>query len=207
MQLQSQIKKFKFTENKFNRYKLNTIISIIFGLLFSLSVHAIEIGGQLHQGNESDTQGLSLVVSDSFKKGGNFHWTLGYSTLDDVLIEWNDKDYFLQLDTIDAIVTYRLRPKTYNSFLKHVTFDFQAGASMVLSDSELNFNLNANEYSVLIAEQNDINAIFGLAANYKVNRNLSINLGLKHQPSPSKFDDISSVYLGVMYRFGNGFGY
>ena len=57
------------------------------------------------------------------------------------------------------------------------------------------------------SEKNDINAVIGVGALYKLDRNTSINFGVKYQPNFSEFGDISSVYIGLTYRFGRGFDY
>lgn len=186
-----------------NRLMKFAIVVLAYAVVstFSLSVKAIELNVSAHQGNESDMQGLSLLVSDRFSKGGNLYWNIGYSSLDDVKVEWNNSDLFFQVDTIDTFLSYRYTPKTFNKFLKQLSFEYQLGASVVLTENKFIWEeLDEEKY---FSESNDINALAGFTVHYNTSNNTAINVGFKYQPSFSEFDDITSVYFGFTYKFGN----
>ena len=102
--------------------------------LLTFPSQAIETNFSLHQGSESNTQGISFAISDRISKGSNFYWNVGYSYLDDVKIEWNQSDLFFKVDTVDAIISYRYKPRTYNQSMKNFTFEYQIGATMALTE-------------------------------------------------------------------------
>ncbi len=177
---------------------------IIFSIL-ALPTQAIETNFSIHQGSESNTQGLSFLISDTFSKGSNFYWNVGYSYLDDVKIEWNNSDLFFKVDTIDAIVSYRYKPKTYNQSMKKFIFEYQLGATIALTENKFTWpELNEEKY---FSESNDFNALLGFNVHYSISKNTAVNVGFKYQPSFSEFDDITSLYLGFTYKFGNQFNY
>lgn len=169
------------------------------------SSQAIETNFSLHQGGDSDTQGLSFSVADQFSKSSQFYWSVGYSYLDDVKVEWNNQDLFFKVDTVDAILSYRYKPKSYNQFMKQLTFEYQIGASVALTENKFVWSdLNEERY---FSEKNDVNPLLGFNVRYAIDKNTSVVTGFKYQPSFSDFDDITSVYLGISYKFGNQFGY
>jgi len=171
----------------------------------SFSVQAIDANFSLHQGDESDTQGLSLTISDAFSKSSNFYWNIGYSYLDDVKVEWNNSELFFKVDTVDAFVSYRHKIKTYNQLFKRVTIETQAGASLALTENKFVWpELQEEKY---FSETNDINLMLGINALYATSANTTVNLGIKFQPSFSEFDDITSLYIGFTYKFGHQTGY
>ncbi|MEW6991508.1 hypothetical protein AADZ91_12560 [Colwelliaceae bacterium 6441] len=176
---------------------------------------AIETNVSLHQGSESETQGFSFYVADNFTKGSDFYWGIGYSILDDVKVdisdygevEWDEDDLFFKVETIDAIVSYRYKPKTYNNFMKQVTFEYQVGATITLTENKFLWNSQNLDHEIYFSKSNDINALIGFSAHYKMSHNTAINVGFKYHPSFSEFEDITSVYIGFTYKFGNQFGY
>ncbi len=186
------------------RAKYAAVICVAFGCI-SFSTSALETSFSLHQGDEAKTQGLSFSVADKFTKSADFYWNIGYSYLDDVKVEWNQQALYFKVDMLDAIVSYRYKPKSYNQFMKHVTLEYQVGASIALTENKFVWpELNEEKY---FSKQNDINPLFGFNMHYALNRNSTVNIGFKYQPSFSDFDDITSVYIGFTYKFGNQFGY
>jgi len=182
------------------------VLFILFSTILITPIsNAIELNLSLHQGDESDTQGLSFHVADKFSKSSNFYWNVGYSYLDDVKVEWNNSDLFFKVDTLDAIVSYRYKPKTYNQFLKKITIEYQAGATFALTENKFVWpQLNEEKY---FSESNDINPMLGFTVHYELSKNQAINVGFKYQPSYSEFEDITSIYLGFTYKFVNQYGY
>lgn len=179
-------------------------LSVILGFI-AFPSQAIETNFSLHQGSESNTQGLSFTISDSLSKGSNFYWNVGYSYLDDVKIEWNQSDLFFKVDTVDAIISYRYKPRTYNQTMKNFTFEYQIGATMALTENKFIWpELNEEKY---FSESNDINPMLGFNVYYDMSKSTAVNVGFRYHPSFSEFDDITTLYVGFTYKFGNQFGY
>ena len=170
-----------------------------------IQVNAIETNIAMHQGSESDTQGFSIAVSDKVTKSSNFYWGVGYSNFDDVKVEWNQRDLFFKVDTIDVIASYRYQPKSYNSFMKKLTLEYQLGASFALTENKFLWP-ELNEEKVF-SDKGDFNPFIGFATHYSFSKNSALNLGFKYQPSFSDLDDITSVYIGFTYKFGKQVGY
>ena len=124
------------------------------------------------------------------------------------LVKFND-ELFFKIDTIDALVSYRHKIQSYNSFFKNLTIEYKIGASIALTENKFTWpeTPGLEEEVRYFSEENDINAVIGVGALYKLNRNTSINFGVKYQPSFSQFGSVSSVYLGISYRFGRGLDY
>lgn len=179
--------------------------AMIAGVILANNANAIDAGIALHQGNESNTQGFSLDVSDSFSKGSNFHWGASYQTLDDVKVEWNQRDLYFKLDTLAAYGSYRYQPKSYNAVMKKLSLDYFAGVSVTLTENKFDWpNLNTEKY---FSEKGDVNPFIGFAAHYSFTKKSSLDLGFKYQPSFSDLGNITSVYLGITYKFGKQVGY
>ena len=177
--------------------------------LFTSNVSAIEVAGNFHKGDESKTKGFSFVMADKFTKGGSFYWSVAYNSLDKVKVEWNNDELFFKIDTIDALLSYRHKVQSYNAFFKNLTFEYQLGASMALTENKFTWpeTPGLEEEIRYFSEENDINAVVAIGAHYKLDRNTSINFGVKYQPNFSEFGDVTSVYVGLSYRFGRGFDY
>ncbi|NQZ89465.1 MAG: hypothetical protein HRT54_17965 [Colwellia sp.] len=168
--------------------------------------NALEVSGEFHKGSESKTQGYSFALADTFTKGGNIYWTVGYSSLDKVKVEWNNDELFFNMATVDALVSYRHKIQSYNSFFKNLTIEYKVGASFGLTENKFTWpeTPGLEEEVRYFSEESDINPIIGVGAYYKLNRNTSINVGVKYQPSFSEFGAITSAYVGITYRFGRG---
>lgn len=195
-------------KNRVSKLSRKMSIAILAGVAstaLSSNVLAIEANIAMHQGSDSNTQGFSLLVSDHFSKSSNFYWGLGYSNLDDVKVEWNNAALFFKVDTLDAIVSYRYQPKTYNQFMRRLTVDYQIGTTYTLTENKFIWPaLNEERY---FSEKGDVNVLMGLAVHYNTSKNSALNIGFKYQPSFSELDDITSVYLGFTYKFGKQIGY
>jgi len=162
----------------------------------------------LHKGDESKTVGLSITLADNFSKNSNFYWSLGYSTLNDVKVEWNNDDLFFKNDTVEALLSYRQKLTGFNnqnSFLKNITIEYQIGASVGLTENKFFWtDLNEEKY---FSETADINPIIAISTHYNFSKKSAIILGLKHQPNFSEFGNISTLFLGINYKFGRAAGY
>jgi long-subunit fatty acid transport protein len=174
--------------------------------LLTGNASAIEVSGNFHKGEESETKGFSFALADKFTKGGNLYWSVSYNSLDKVKVEWNNDELFFKVDTLDALVSYRHKIQSYNAFFKNLTMEYQVGASMSLTENKFTWpeTPGLEEEVRYFSEDNDVNAVIALGARYKLDRNTSINFGVKYQPSFSEFGDISSAYIGLTYRFGRG---
>jgi len=189
-----------------NKLKIRaTLATIMASSILSFQSLALETNVAIHQGSDSNTQGFSFHVSDKVSKSSNFYWGVGYSNLDDIKVEWNNDDLFFKVDTIDAIVSYRYQPKTYNKFMRQLTVEYQAGVSFALTENKFVWpELNEERF---FTEKGDVNTLVGVAVHYNTSKNSALNIGFKYQPSFSELDDITSVYLGFTYKFGKQVGY
>jgi len=201
------------TQIKQSHHKLRNLFAastvLISASLLTGNASAIEVAGNFHKGDESKAKGFSFVLADQFTKGGNIYWSVGYNRLDKLKYDLPftiTGERFFKVDTVDALVSYRHKIQSYNSFLKNLTIEYQLGASVALTENKLTYTDPKSLEAVLIysSEKNDINAVIGVGALYKLDRNTSINFGVKYQPSFSEFGDISSAYVGLTYRFGRG---
>ena len=179
---------------------------IIATSLFSNSATALEISGNYHKGDETKSTGYSFALADSFTKGGNIYWTAGYSSLDKVKVEWNNDELFFKIATIDALISYRHKIQSYNSFFKNLTIEYKVGASIALTENKFTWpeTPGLEEEVRYFSEESDISPVIGVGAYYKLNRNTFVNIGVKYQPNFSEFGAITSAYVGISYRFGHG---
>jgi len=193
--------------------KLRNIIAVggvfIATSIFTYSANALEVAGNFHKGSESKSQGYSFALADTFTKGGNIYWSVSYNSLDNVKVNWNKDELFFKIDTIDALVSYRHKIQSYNSFFKNLTIEYQLGASIGLTENKFTWpeTPGLEEEVHYFSQESDINAVLGVNAHYKLNRNTAINFGMKYQPSFSEFGSVSSVYIGFSYRFGRSLDY
>jgi hypothetical protein len=195
----------KCNKNKILTFSFSKIAIASLLTLSSVNTMALDTTLSLHQGDESKTSGISIALADTFTKGSNVYWSVGYSTLDDVKVEWNDDELFFKNDAIDVVIGYRHKIVSYNSFFKKITLDFQAGASYALTDNKFFWeDLNEEKY---FSESGDINAIVAMSAHYNFNKKTALTVGIKHQPSLSDFGSVSSVFIGINYKFGRATGY
>ncbi len=182
--------------------KIAACIAAAFLFSLPLSTSAVEWGIELHQGAESDEQGYSFTLSDSFSRKSNFYWTLGYYKLDDVAVKWNGGELLFPIETVDALLSYRFSPRSFNGTSSGFAFEFKAGLSLSIKENKFYWpELEEEKY---FSESNDINAVIAAAIHYKFNRNTAMQLGIKSYPSFSEFDDsINSAFVGFSHQFGN----
>lgn len=167
--------------------------------------HAIESSIQLHKGDQSGAYGFTLGVSDNFFKQKELNWAVSYNRLEDISVTWNNDEIDFSLDTIDLMLSYRFSPKSYYKFVKSLTFEFQAGVGIALTENKFLWpELNEEKF---FSEQGDVNGSVAFLIHKKLNKEMSMHLGLKHYPSYSSFGDISSIFLGFSYQFGKKTGY
>jgi hypothetical protein len=203
-----------FTHLGLSRFVGRKIIAALIGfssfILIVPTSLASEAGLGLLKGDESKTQGFSLSFGDQISRGSQFHWDLSYNKLNDVKVDWNNSSLYFTVDTIEALVSYRQRMKSYNAFTKNLIFEYQAGVSVALTENKFFWPKGdkiTNDETKYFSETGDVNAIVGFAVQYKLGKTTSLKLGVKHIPSFSGFGDISMVYLGFTYTFGTRYSY
>lgn len=201
----SHKKNIKHNKNKTLRLNICKLATAGLLTLSCSNVMALDTSFSLHKGDESKTKGMSVGIADNFSKGSPWYWSVAYSTLDDVQVEWNNDELYFKNDTIDALISYRQQLKSYNDFFKKVTIEYQVGASVALTENKFFWqDLNEEKY---FSEKGDINAILAVAAHYNFNKKTALTLGVKYQPSFSEFGGVSSVFVGINYKFGKVVGY
>ena len=179
-------------------------------LLFICSVfnaNALEGSLEAHKPLDAGTYGFSFGITDNFFKQKAINWKISYNQLDDVNVQWNNKDWDMSLDTIDVMITYRYFPKSYNKIIKNLTFEIQAGAAISLTESRLIFPIEEGLEDVILSEKGDVNAVVAFAVYYKMSKSTSMHVGIKHYPSYSEYGDVSSIFIGFDYHFGRQIGY
>ena len=195
--------------NQGEKCRMSSISAILLFVFLSITsaskVYAAEWGAQFMQGSDSGSNGYGLTLSDKFSHRSPFSWTLGYSKLNDVVIEWNNSELQFPIETVDGYISYRFTPHSYNPEATGLSYDVFAGASLTISENKSTFD--SPVYEKYFSETNDINLLLGGAVRYTFNRNTSMQFGLKYYPSFSEFDSVSAVYLGVNYRFGRNLFY
>jgi hypothetical protein len=193
----------------FNQINGFAVVSVLSSLVFSPISNALEVGGAFHKGSDSGMVALSAHVTDVFQKGSPFHWSASYNYINGIDVDWNNNSRSFDTHTIDATFLYRHRIKSYSKFFQKVSIDFQAGLSVNLTESKFVWNDTdtPNIEDRIFSERGDINPVVAIAANYKIDKNKSVHIGVKHLPSFSEFKSISTVYAGFTYRFVNSFGY
>ena len=89
--------------------------------------------------------------------------------------------------------------------MKNFTFEYQIGATVALTENKFIWpELNEEKY---FSESNDINPMIGFNVFYDMSKNTAVNVGFRYHPSFSEFEDITTLYVGFTYKFGNQFGY
>ncbi|MFT5760724.1 MAG: hypothetical protein ACI9LM_005511 [Alteromonadaceae bacterium] len=181
--------------------------------LVPINSYAIETSMQLHKADQSGAYGLSLGIGDNFFNQREFNWAVTYNHFENIVVNdlkdqslvWDKSDNSFPLDTIDLMLSYRYYPSSYNTFIKSLIVEFQAGAGINLTENKFIFNNNPTE--VVFSEQGDINGVFAFMVHKKFTKQVAMHIGLKHYPDYSEFGDISSVFLGFTYTFGRQMGY
>ncbi|NQY33800.1 MAG: hypothetical protein HRT37_02295 [Alteromonadaceae bacterium] len=194
-----------FLKVPYNVKKLVTIIFTVFIYSFSMNSSALEVGAALHQGDKRKMTGFDFSVSEQFSRKHNIHWSLSYNSLNDVRVEWNNNSLFFSVDTVEALISRQQKLRTYNSFLKNIVFEYQAGISVGLTENKFTWTeLNEEKF---FSQKKDINAVLAFSTRYNFSKNSAVKLGIKYQPNFSEFGNIASVYLGFTYKIGKQVGY
>jgi len=187
------------------RKKIAALFSLLSIILFVPMSQASEVGVGVIKGDESKTQGFSLSFANEITRGSQFFWEISYNKLNDVKVDWNDRSLYFTVDTIEAMVSYRQRIKSYNAFTKNLTFEYQAGVSVALTENK--FYWPELDETKFFSETSDANALLGFAIHYRLGKSAAMKLGIKHIPSFSGFGSNSTVHLGFIYKFGTKYRY
>jgi len=193
-----------------NRKKIAALLGMLSFIFLNPASHASEVGIGLLKGDESKTQGVSLSFADQFSRGSQFYWELSYNKLNDVKVDWNNSTQYFTVDTIEAMVSYRQRIKSYNAFTKNLTLEYQAGVSVALTENKFFWPKGekiTSDETKYFSESGDVNGVVGFAVHYKLGKNTAMKLGIKHIPSFSGFGSNSTVHLGFIYKFGTRYSY
>jgi hypothetical protein len=173
-------------------------VSVLSLLVVSLPTTALELGVSFHQGEESDTKGYNLSLSDNFSRRGNIYWTLAYNKLDKVQVEWNNSALSFPVESIEAALSYRWSFR--KPPMRDIEFEFQLGAATSLTDNKFFWTqLDEEKY---FSETGDVTAFVAVSTRYKVTPQASLQLGIKHYPDFYEFGSVSSVFVGFNYNFG-----
>lgn len=185
--------------------KISARIIVMVLFMAHINSYAIETSMQLHKVDQSGAYGFSFGIGDNFFNQQEFNWAVSYNRIEDINITWNDDDINFTLDTVDLMLSYHYYPKSYNPFVKSLIVEFQAGVGVALTENKFVWpTLNEEKY---FSEQGDVNAVVGFLVHKKLNKKVSMHIGLKHYLDYSEFGDISSVFLGISYQFGKQLGY
>ena len=186
--------------------KMLTVAALILACL-TFNASALEVNVEAHKVLDAGTYGYSLGVTDNFFKQRAINWKVSYNTLDNVNVNWNNKDYDMSLDTVDLALTYRYFPRSYNKVIKNLTFEVQAGASVSLTEGRLIFPVEEALDDEILSEKGDVNAVLSFLTYYKISKSTSVHVGVKYYPSYSEYGDVSSLFLGFDYHFGRQTAY
>jgi hypothetical protein len=191
----------------------HTILVCVLSLLFvQFKSLAIETNIELHKTFDSGGYGYTLGITDNFFKQKAFNWRIAYNHLENVKGDWLDNEgksyqYDFPLDTVDLMLTYRYFPRTYNKFLNKLTYEFQAGAAISVTENKFLVDENNIYFEKILSEAGDVNAVVAFSVYYKMSKQTSLYLGAKIYPDYSDFGAISSVFIGFNYHFGRQLGY
>jgi hypothetical protein len=183
--------------------------------LLSTKVQAIESSLQIHKVDQDKSFGYSLSIGDEFFKQKAFNWQLSYNNYNKVSINdlgdtsqaWAQADFDFTIKTVDLSIAYRHSPKSYNKFISSLMFEFQLGAAVNISEHKFVFRPDFDRDDVFFAEQGDINPVIAITLQKHLNKNSAVQVGIKHYPSYSDFGSISTLFMGVNYRFGRQVSY
>lgn len=176
-------------------------------VMVHINSYAIETSMALHKVDQDGAYGVSIGVGDNFFNQQEFNWAISYNHSEDINVTWAGKDENFSLDTVDLMLSYRYYPKSYNSFVKSLIVEFQAGVGVAVTENKFVFRPNLDTDDVYFSEQGDVNGVLALLVHKTFSKNTSMHLGLKYYPDYSKFGEISSAYIGFTYHFGRQKGY
>lgn len=177
----------------------SVLMVILASVTFSFSTNAADISANAHKG-DNDIKGYSFYFADQFSKKSNFRWQVGYSSYSDLSVKWNQDKLYFDVNNIEAILSYRHKVKSYNGFFNRLSIEYQVGAAVATTENKFNWpSLNEEKF---FSEKGDINGFLGLALYYNLSRTTALILGVKYHPEFSEFGDMSSIYFGINYGFG-----
>ena len=183
---------------KVKRQLLAIFISILAVMTVSLPTHAIELGVSFQQGDQSDSKGYNLAISDNFSPRGKFYWTLAYNKLDKVFVEWNDSALNFPVESIETSLSYRWSFRKPS--MRQVGFELQLGAATSLTDNKFFWTeLDDEKY---FSETGEVTGFVALSSRYSFTPQASLQFGIKHYPNFYEFGSISSAFVGFNYSFG-----
>ncbi|WP_448565301.1 hypothetical protein [Thalassotalea ganghwensis] len=162
-------------------------------------VLAAELGVSYLKGSDSGVNGYSFEYINSFGKKSSFYWSVGYSSMKGLPVSWNQDELTFDINQVDVKVSYRHKFRSYNQFVNKLTAEFLVGGSVMTTENKFVWpQLNEEKF---FSEKGDVSAFAGIALLFEASRNTSIVFGVRLQPEVSEFDDVSSAYIGVNYRF------
>ncbi|MGL1958645.1 MAG: hypothetical protein OCD00_15165 [Colwellia sp.] len=174
-------------------------------LLLSFNGQAIEGSWQVHKGEQSESYGYSIGITDNFFQAKEYNWAISYNHLENIDVTWNTEAIDFSIDTVDLMLGYRYYPKSYNSFYKSLIFEFQAGVGIAVTENKFDWpDLGEEKY---FSEQGDVNAVASFLIHKKIGRKASMHIGVKHYFDYAEFGDVSSIFIGFNYQFGKPSGY
>lgn len=174
---------------------------LITAAISSYGVSAVEIGAKYLKGSDSDSDGFEISLSQPFSRKSSWFWNLSYNKLNDVVVDWNESELTFPVENVDAYLSYRFTPHSYNPNAIGLSYEFLAGAAISVKENKFEWaSLNEEKY---FSEKNDINFLVGSNIIYKFSRSTAVNVGIKYYPSYSEFDSISAVNIGFTYKFGS----
>ena len=176
-----------------------------FLVLINFQSQAIETSIQAHKVDQDKSYGYTLALGGKFFDQKSINWQVAYNRLEDVKITWNDDEIDFSLDTVELALSYRYSPSSYDKFMRSLSVEFQLGAGIALTDAK--FEWPELEQEKYFSEQGDVNPFLSVLVHKEISKSTSLHIGIKHYPSYSEFDDISSVFIGFNYRFGRQVGY
>jgi len=181
------------------------VAAALFIATIAPAANALEGTLQIHHGQEKGSVGYTLAVHDQFSRRSPFGWNVSYNRISKVGVNWNDTDLFFDSNTIEAMATYRIQPKSYNKTVNALMFELQGGISLQLTENKFVWeDLDQERY---FSKKNDINPALAFITHYRFNRKVKVQIGIKYYPTFSEFDGVGSVFAGFTYKFGNQFGY
>ncbi len=176
-----------------------------FFVLANFQSQAVETSIQAHKVDQDKSYGYTLAVGGNLFDQQAINWQVAYNRLEDVKITWDNVDIAFSLDTVELALSYRYYPSSYNKFIRSINVEFQLGAGIALTETK--FEWPELQEEKFFSEQGDVNPFLSVLLHKELSKNTSIHLGVKHYPSYSEFDDISSVFIGFNYLFGRQVGY
>lgn len=180
-------------------------VGLLAVLTHCTAVNALEANIELHHATSSGTFGYAISAAEQFSTRSQYGWAVSYHKISGLSAKWNNEELFFDSATIDTVLTYRYRARSYNRLMKRLTFEVQGGVSWQLTNNQ--FIWKELEQEITLSEKGDVNPVLAVLSHYKYSPKLSYQLGVKYYPKFSNFDDVTTIFAGVTYRFGKQYGY